>query len=123
MEKKIYITEEEREKCRRVVEAFAELYEQENIFMVDARRYGFVELQYYSPGSGFDGVITYTDSRRLFEGLWREWLDTQLFHIGSGTDAMELGSFKGVFESLPEEKQRELMDKKPVFAEKAGIVL
>ena len=31
MEKKVYITKEEQEKCRRVAEAFAELYGLENI--------------------------------------------------------------------------------------------
>lgn len=31
MEKKIYITEEERAKCQKIADAFAELYEMENI--------------------------------------------------------------------------------------------
>ena len=42
MEKKIYITKEEQEKCRKVADAFAELYELENILVIDAGRYGFV---------------------------------------------------------------------------------
>lgn len=39
MEKKVYITEEEREKCRKVIDAFAELYkiEDEDILLVDAK--------------------------------------------------------------------------------------
>lgn len=45
--KEIYITDSEREKCRNVADAFAELYEIENILVVDAGRYGFVKLQYY----------------------------------------------------------------------------
>ncbi len=47
MEKQVYITEEEREKCRKVIDAFAELYEIENedILVVDAGRYGFVKMQ------------------------------------------------------------------------------
>ena len=45
--KEIYITDSEREKCRKVADAFAELYEIENILVVDAGRYGFVKLQYY----------------------------------------------------------------------------
>ena len=44
--KEIYITDSEREKCRKVADAFAELYEIENILVVDAGRYGFVKLQY-----------------------------------------------------------------------------
>ena len=39
--KEKYITDDEREKCRKV----AELYEIENILVVDAGRYGFVKLQ------------------------------------------------------------------------------
>ena len=45
--KEIYITDSEREKCRKVADAFAELYEIEHILVVDAGRYGFVKLQYY----------------------------------------------------------------------------
>ena len=45
--KEKYITDDEREKCRKVADAFAELYEIENILVVDAGRYGFVKLQYY----------------------------------------------------------------------------
>ena len=60
MEKKVYITKEEQEKCRRVAEAFAELYGLENILVMDAGRYGFVKLQYYKEPQGFDDVITFT---------------------------------------------------------------
>ncbi len=46
MEKKVYITEEERGMCRKVIDAFAELYEMEDedILVVDVGRYGFVKL-------------------------------------------------------------------------------
>ena len=53
MEKLVYITEEERAKCQRVADAFAELYEMENIVVLDAGRYGFVELKHYKPLYGF----------------------------------------------------------------------
>lgn len=79
MEKKVYITKEEQEKCRRVAEAFAELYGLENILVMDAGRYGFVKLQYYKEPQGFDDVITFTDSQSMFENLWQEWLDTKLY--------------------------------------------
>lgn len=38
--KEKYITEDEKEKCRKVADAFAELYEIENILVMDARRTG-----------------------------------------------------------------------------------
>ena len=70
MEKKIYITDEERAKCQKVVDAFAELYELENIVVLDVGRYVFVELKYYKPPHGFEDAITFTDSVALFEDLW-----------------------------------------------------
>lgn len=72
--KEKYITDDEREKCRKVADAFAELYEIENILVVDAGRYGFVKLQYYRPPQGFEDAITFTDSRSMFENLWRNGL-------------------------------------------------
>ena len=47
--KEKYITDDEKEKCRKVADTFAELYEIENILVVDAGKYGFVKLQYYRP--------------------------------------------------------------------------
>ena len=76
MMEKSYITAEEQKKCKKVAEAYAELYEIENILVLDVGRYGFVKLQYYRPPHGFEDVITFTDSRGMFENLWQEWLDT-----------------------------------------------
>ena len=122
MEKKIYITEEERAKCQKVADAFAELYEMENIMVLDAGRYGFVELKYYKPPHGFEDAITYTDSVALFEGLWEEWLNTKLYLLAKGTPLLENG-YKGVFESLSEEKRSELIVRKADFAKTAEIYL
>ena len=63
MEKQVYITEEERAKCKKVAEAFRELYEMADIVVVDVGRYGFVMLKYYMPTHGFEEDETYTDSR------------------------------------------------------------
>ena len=122
MDKQIYITEEERVKCQKVVDAFAELYEIENIVVLDAGRYGFIELKYYKPPHGLEDAKTFTDSVALFEKLWEEWLNTKLYLIAKGTSLLEKG-YKGVFESLPEEKQSELIVRKAVFAKTAEIYL
>ena len=81
MEKTVYITEEEREKCRKVIDVFEELYEieDEDILLVDVGRYGFVKLQCYTASHGFEELDTYTDSNSLFEGLWEEWLSLNVF--------------------------------------------
>ena len=70
MEKQVYITEEERIKCQKVADAFAELYEIENIVVLDVGRYGFVALKYYKPPHGFESIVTFTDSGAMFEDLW-----------------------------------------------------
>ena len=118
--KEKYITDDEREKCRKVADAFAELYEIENILVVDAGRYGFVKLQYYRPPQGFEDAITFTDSRSMFENLWEEWLDTQLFLLAKGTPMAGMG-YHEIFWCLPKEKQEKLMNRKAGFAKTAGI--
>ena len=120
MDKKIYITEEEREKCQKVADAFTELYDMADIVVVDVGRYGFVMLKYYKPPHGFEEDETFTDSRALFEGLWQEWLDMKLYFMAKGTSLMETG-YKGIFESLSKEKQSELIGRKTYFARMARI--
>ena len=122
MEKKIYITEEERAKCQKVADAFAELYEMTDVVVVDVGRYGFVMLKYYTPPHGFEEDTTFTDSRALFEGLWQEWLDMKLYLIAKDTPLLEKG-YKSVFEGLSAEKQSALIGRKADFVLKAGIHL
>lgn len=122
MDKQIYITKEEREKCQKVADAFTELYDMADIVVVDVGRYGFVMLKYYMPPHGFEEDETFTDSKALFEGLWQEWLDMKLYFMAKGTSLLEKG-YKGVFESLLGEKQSELIERKAVFARMAGIGL
>ena len=122
MEKQVYITEEEHAKCQKVADAFAELYEMENIVVLDVGRYGFVKLQYYKLPHGFEDVVTYTDSKVMFEDLWQEWLDTKLYLMAKGTPMMESG-YEGIFNSLAKEKQAELIERKSDYAKAAGISL
>ena len=119
MEKKSYITVEEQKKCRKVADAFAEL-EDVDIVVIDAGRYGFVKLQYYTPPTGFENDFTFTDSRRLFDDLWEEWLHTQVIRL-AGEMKIDDIDYDAVFGKLPEEKQNELMGRKQIFAETAGI--
>ncbi len=122
MEKQVYITEEERAKCQKVTDAFAELYEMEKIVVLDAGRYGFVELKYYKPPHGFEEDATFTDSRALFDALWQEWFNTILYLTAK---KMQLDNilYEGVFNCLSKEKQSELIGRKAGFAKKAGISL
>jgi hypothetical protein len=101
------ISDEERIKCQNVADAFAELYEMENIVVLDVGRYGFVKLQYYSQTDGLENVVTFTDCKSMFEDLWQKWLDTKLYLMAKGTPVLEEG-YEGVFNSLTDEQQREL---------------
>ena len=122
MEKQVYITEEEREKCRKVIDAFEELYEieDEDILLVDVGRYGFVKLQCYTPLYGFEELDTYTDSNSLFEGLWEEWLSLNVFLLAREMQLDDI-LYEDLFNNLPKEKQSELIGRKADFAKMAEI--
>jgi hypothetical protein len=122
MEKKVYITEEERAKCQKVADAFAELYEIADIVVMGVGRYGFVMLKYYMPLHGFEEDATFTDSRILFEALWQEWIDMKLYLMAKGTPLRDKG-YQSVFENLPKEEQSELIRRKADFAIMAEIAL
>ena len=62
----IFITEEQRAKCRKVADAFAELYELTDVMVADAGRFGFVRLQWFSEGEGFDSAMAFSDCLDLF---------------------------------------------------------
>jgi len=122
MEKQIYITEEERTKCQKVVDAFAELYEMESIVVLDAGRYGFVELKYYKPPHGFEEDATFTDSRTLFDALWQEWFNTTLY-LTAKEMKQDNSLYQEEFNRLSKEKQAVIIGRKADFAEQAGITL
>ena len=42
MEREMYITNEERKKCRKVADAYAEFYELEDIFVADAGKQSYI---------------------------------------------------------------------------------
>lgn len=117
---KTYITDEERIKCQKVADAFAEISEYEDLMVFNAGKYGFVKIQYFKLPFGFDSVTTYFDSQSLFDDLWEEWLDTQLLNFAAGTPMEEM-DYEDILKCLPKERQKELADKRSYFAEKAGI--
>ena len=62
----VYISDEEREKCRKVKAAFAELENEEvGIMVADAGRYGYVRLRYYDMTYGFAETNCFTESSAL----------------------------------------------------------
>jgi len=68
------ITDGERAACRRVTDAFREIYSAD-LLVLDAGRYGFVKLQYFHPPFGYDEAGIFTTSRDLFNDLWRRLMN------------------------------------------------
>lgn len=120
MEEIIYITDGEREKCRHVINAFAELYELTDVVMVDAGKYGFVKLQYYREPLGFEVMSTFTDSGKLFDALWQDWFEEQVLTSVIGTP-LEEQEYEDIFAMLPREKQDEILYKKAYFEDKVSL--
>lgn len=117
--KQSYITHEEQRKCRKVMNAFAELYRGNDIVVLDAGRYGFVKLQYYKFPFGFSDITTFTESRKLFKDLWEEWRNLRLLSLSKGTPLAEL-EYKEIFRYLPNREQRKIARKRRYFEKKAG---
>lgn len=79
-------------------------------------------MQYYTPSICFENDVTFVESKEMFEDLWNEWMHFQLFMLAEENSVGDI-DYDEVFRCLPEEKQKELMDRKEIFMEKAGIVL
>lgn len=114
-----YITEEQRERCRKVADAFAELYELTDVVVADAGRFGFVRLQWFSEGEGFDSAIAFSDSVELFEELWRIWYEHEVLTPVLGTPLEEL-DYDEIFQTLSKDRQEEIMKKKDYFISLCG---
>lgn len=122
MKREEYITAEEKKRCRKVADAFLEFYDMTDTIVVDAGRYGFVKLQYYKRSDGFDSMVTYTDSKEMFDDLWQDWFANRLLMLVKGTVLEEL-EYEEIFRCLPEEKQEEIMKKRCYFKNKSDLNL
>lgn len=109
-----YITEEQRARCRKVADAFAELYELTDVVVADAGRFGFVRLQWFSEGEGFDLAMVFSDSAELFEELWRIWYEHEVLTSVLGTPLAEL-DYDEIFQTLTKDRQEEISEKKKYF--------
>lgn len=117
----VRITEEERAVCRRVADAFAEMYSLD-LMVLDAGQYGFVKLQYYKHPFGFDETGIFTSGRDLFDDLWGEWYSLRLLALTKGTPLAEL-DYQDMFRCLPEDQQKEILDRREYFLGLSGISL
>lgn len=111
---KKYITEEQRARCRIVADAFAELYELTDVAVADAGRFGFVRLQWFSEGGDFDSAKVFSDSKELFDELWRIWYEYEVLTPVLGTPLEEL-DYDEIFQTLSKDRQEEISEKKKYF--------
>ena len=109
-----YITEEQRARCRTVADAFAELYDLTDVVVADAGRFGFVRLQWFSEGEGFDSAMVFSDGGELFEELWRIWYEHEVLTPVLGTPLAEL-DYDEIFQTLSKDRQKEILEKKTEF--------
>lgn len=117
----VRITEEERAVCRRVADAFAEMYSLD-LMVLDSGQYGFVKLQDYKHPFGFEEAGIFTSGRDLFDDLWGEWYSLRLLALTKNTPLAEL-DYQDMFRFLPEKQQKEILDKREYFLGRAGITL
>lgn len=109
-----FITETERTKCRRVADAFSELYEKvDDMAVADGGSVGYILLKYYN-GHGFESVDIFTESTKLFEELWTEWLEYHLLAPVLGTPLSEM-DYDELYKMLPNEKQEAFEREKQEF--------
>ncbi|MCM1345318.1 MAG: hypothetical protein NC246_15965 [Muribaculaceae bacterium] len=115
-----YISKEEREKCRRVMDAFSGKFEDEDLLVFDGGRYGFVKVQYFKLPMGFDSVFTFFKGEDLFNDLWEDWYNSRLLEYAMGTPMVEM-DYDQIFRCMPKEKQEALMQKKAGLRKAAGL--
>lgn len=118
---RVHISEDERLICRRVADAFAEMYSLD-LMVLDAGQYGFVKLQYYQHPFSFDDTCIFTSGRDLFDDLWGEWYSMRLLELTEGTPLANL-DYQDMFRCLPENQQKEILGKREYFLNLAGISL
>lgn len=120
MEKQAYITDDEMDKCQKVIDVFTELFENEDLVVLNAGRFGFVKLQYFKFPFGFDTVNVFYDSKSLFDELWEQWLDMELLNLADDMKLLEM-DYDDILKCLPEEKQNELYGTEKEMEQRLGI--
>lgn len=118
MKEFIRISEDERERCQKVANAFAELYEMyEGMIVLDAGRFGFVKLMYFD-GESFASSDVYNDSIKLFDSLWYDWKLDYMFERVKDTTQGDL-TIDELFDLLTPNQKRYIERKREEFWQKA----
>lgn len=98
MRQRIYITNQETQKCKKVVQAFNDFLQQTDILVLDTGRYGFALLKYFDHDE-FGCIETYINSNELFDALWQEWLKEKLISLYIDTSIINF-DYEEIFNKL-----------------------
>lgn len=113
MKQQMNVTNSETEKCKRVVQAFDELFNRTNIVVLDTGQYGFALLK-YNDFNEFYSIKTYINSNDFFDALWQEWLKEELIELCANTPLIDL-DYEDMFHGLPIRQQKILLEAKERF--------
>lgn len=111
-------TEEEREKCLKVAEAFQEYFNDlGDTIVTDCGKFGVLWLRWFD-GIEFGAQEMHDNSLELFESLWTAWKEHQLLTPVLGTPKSEL-EYEELYELLPEDEKAAYERKRAYFWKKA----
>ena len=111
-------TEEEREKCLKVVDAFQEYFEDlGDTIIADCGKFGMMWFRWYKDGD-FGAHELYDNADELFDALWTAWLEHQLLTPVLGTPVAEL-EYDELYDILHPEMKKIYAEKKQYFRDRA----
>ena len=97
-------------------EIFTSLPEKEKRKICDAGKYGYAMLTYYKPPIGFDGIVMFTDSQKMYNTLLREWYTLRIEELAK---TMNMSNFDVdvFYEQLSDEQKVPLIQQRQEFIE------
>ena len=113
MRQRIYITNQETQKCKKVVQAFNDFLQQTDILVLDTGRYGFALLKYFDHDE-FGCIETYINSNELFDALWQEWIKEKLISLYIDTSIINF-DYEEMFNKLSIKTQNEILEAREHF--------
>lgn len=113
-----HITLEEKERCNIVADIFYESLAKDDLIICDAGKYGYAMLTYYKPPIGFDGIMMFTDSQKMYNTLLQEWYTLRIEALAKTMNMSNL-DVDVYYEQLSDEQKKSLIQQRQQFIEKA----
>ena len=113
-----YITLEEKERCKIIADIFYESLAKDDLIICDAGKYGYAMLTYYKPPIGFDGIIMFTDSQKMYNTLLQEWYTSRIEDLAKTMNMSNL-DVDVFYEQLLDEQKSSLIQQRQQFIAKA----